>query len=124
MIPFHTPEYRDTAAFMIEGYVPDLEADEELRYSVVSPDAREAFLWFQRAARADGTYCADLVAKGKYLYAKCYIDGLGVDFDRKKGARLMLAAGREGSREAAEFLMSHGVPESMLLGGKKNGEGQ
>lgn len=121
MIPFHKTEYLDLGAPLLSGFVPDLELDEELRYSVVSADAREAFLWFQAAARHDPTYVADLVAKGKFLYAKCYIDGLGVDFDRQKGVRLMLMAGREGSQDAVAFLGEHGISEQMLLSaGKKN----
>lgn len=116
MIPFHKAEYRDYTAPLLSGYVENAELDEELRYSVVAPDAREAFLYFQSAARHDPTYVSELVLKAKYLYAKCYIDGLGVDFDRQKGARLMLSAGRQGSPDAVAFLGEHGISESMLLG--------
>ncbi len=118
-IPFHKPVIRDMYAPLLAGYVPDLEEDEERRYSVVAPDAREAFLYFRAAARQDPTYAKDLVAKGKFLYAKCYIDGLGVDFDRQKGARLMLMAGRSGSEDAIAFLGENGISREMLLGAGK-----
>lgn len=111
MIPFHKPEYRTPSEALLFGSVPDAEEDEEARYSVVAPDAREAFLWFQAAARHDPTYVGELVAKGKYLYAKCYLDGLGVDFDRRRGARLMLGAGRAGSPEAVAFIAENGLSE-------------
>ncbi len=114
-IPYHKSVMRDFSAPLLSGYVPDFEEDEERRYSVVSPDAREAFLYFRSAARQDPTYAKDLVAKGKFLYAKCYIDGMGVDFDRQKGARLMLMAGRDGSEEAIAYLSEQGVSREMLL---------
>ena len=116
MIPFHKSEYRDYNAPLIEGYVPDFEEDEEKRYSVTQPDAREAFLYFRQASRQDPTYVHDLVLKGKFLYAKCYLDGLGVEFDRQKGIRLMLMAGKAGSLDAEAFLGEHGVSPEMLLG--------
>ena len=109
MIPVHKPEYRTTDEFLLMGDIPDAEADEEARFSVVSADARRAFEWFRRAAYHDPTYVADLVAKGQYLYAKCYIDGLGTDFDRKKGERLMLAAGKSGSQEAVAYLAENAI---------------
>jgi len=114
-IPYHKAVMRDFAAPLLSGYVPDLEEDEERRYSVVQPDAREAFLYFRAAARHDPTYAKDLVAKGKFLYAKCYLDGMGVDFDRQKGVRLMLMAGRDGSSEAVAYLEEQGVSRDMLL---------
>ena len=119
MIPFHKPEYRKSDDFLLDGYVPDAEADEEARFSVVSADGRAAFEWFRCAAHHDPTYVSDLVAKGQYLYAKCYIDGLGTDFDRQKGARLMLAAGKSGSAEAVSFLAENGItPEALLTEGR------
>ena len=83
MIPYHKPEYRDLTTPLLSGYVPDFD-EEDMRFSVIKADAKEAFLWFQAAARHDPTYARELVAKGKYLYAKCYIDGLGTDFDRTR----------------------------------------
>ena len=115
MIPFHKPEYRTPDAFLLMGDIPDAEADEEARFSVVSADARRAFEWFRRAAHHDPTYVASLVAKGQYLYAKCYIDGMGTDFDRKKGELLMLAAGKSGSEEAVAYLTENAVSPERLL---------
>ena len=122
MIPYHKTEYRDFGAQLLVGDVPDFEEDEERRYSVVAPDAREAFLYFRRASRQDSTYVGELVAKGKFLYAKCFLDGLGVDFDLQRGVRLMLMAGKSGSSDAVAFLGEHGISPEMLLGaGGKNG---
>ena len=122
MIPFHKTEYRDFGAQLLVGDVPDFEEDEEKRYSVTQPDAREAFLYFQKASRQDATYVGELVAKGKFLYAKCYLDGLGVDFNLKQGVRLMLMAGKAGSADAVAFLGEHGVSPDMLLSGGRGNE--
>lgn len=114
MIPFHKPEFRTEKIYMLEGNKEDIEADEEARFSVIRPDARRAFEYFSEAAHGDPTYVADLVARGKYLYAKCYIDGMGTDFNRDIGLRLMLAAGKSGSEDAVAFLAENGITEKML----------
>ena len=114
MIPFHTPEYRDDT-LLLEGDVEDFERDEDLRYSAIKQDARQAFEWFQTAARHDPSYVEDLVAKGKYLYARCYVDGLGTDFDRDKSVRLMLAAQKSGSAEATAYIIENGISADMLV---------
>ena len=113
MIPCHTPEFMD-ATFMLDGDIRDFELDEELRYSAIRQDARQAFEWFQRAARHSSDYVEELVAKGKYLYARCFVDGLGTDFDRDKSARLMIAAHRSGSPEATAYLIENGINPNML----------
>ena len=119
LIPYHKPIYRDIATPLLSGYVPDYDEEDE-RFAVISADAREAFEWFRLAARHDITYVENLVAKGRYLYAKCFIDGLGTDFDRQRGVRLMLSAGKSGSPEAIAFLKENGVtPEMILAAGKK-----
>jgi len=117
IIPYHTPDYRTPTEYMLMGDVPDAELDEELRFSVISADARQAFEWFRAAARHDPTYVADLVAKGQFLYAKCYLDGLGTDFDRVKGTRLMLVAGKSGSSDAVNYLTENGVNIAAYLKG-------
>ena len=114
-IPFHKPEYHAESFAYLTGDVPDLEEDEDKRSTVVDADAHEAFLWFQTAARHDPTYVSELVAKGQYLYAKCFADGLGTDFDRQKAARLMLLAGRNGSQEAVAYLAERGIPPEQYL---------
>lgn len=121
MIPFHKPEYRDSATPLLEGYVPDMEREDQ-RFAVVKADAREAFLWFRAAARHNPTYVEELAAKGQYLYAKCYIDGLGTEFDREKGTRLMLVAGKNGSTEAVAFLQESGMTPAMILEAAKKGK--
>lgn len=113
MIPYHKPEYRGDV-LMIEGDVPDFEEDEAERYAAVRQDARAAFECFSQASRHDPTYVSELVAKGKYLYARCYVDGLGTDFDREKAARLMLLAERAGSPEAALYVAENGITPAIL----------
>lgn len=113
MIPCHTPEYRDEI-LMLDGDIPDFELDEELRYSAIKQDPRRAFEWFRTAARHDTSYVEELVAKGKFLYARCYVDGLGTDFDRDRSVRLMFAAQRSGSAEAAAYIAENGLTPEML----------
>ncbi len=108
LIPFHKPDYRIDAAFMLAGDIPDAELDEEERFSVLTADGRSAFEYFKSAARHDRTYVSELVAKGQFLYAKCYLEGLGTDFDGTKGSRLMLLAGKNGSSEAMAYLTENG----------------
>lgn len=117
LIPYHTPDYRVGAERMLMGDIPDAELDEELRFSVLTADARQAFEWFRAAARHDPTYVSELVAKGQFLYAKCYLDGLGTDFDRVKGTRLMLVAGKSGSVDAVNYLTENGVNIAAYLKG-------
>lgn len=113
MIPAHTPEYLSDTP-MLDGFVPDFELDEDLRYGAIRQNATAAFEWFRTAARHDPTYVQELSAKGKYLYARCFVDGLGTDFDREKSARLMLAAERAGSPEAAAYVIENGITEAIL----------
>ena len=113
MIPYHKSEYRDFEMQFLPGYTPDYDR-EDARFAVIRADARRAFEWFRTAARHDPTYVADLVAKGQYLYAKCFIDGLGTDFDRAKGTRIMMLAGKNGSEEAVGFLRENGVTPAMI----------
>ena len=117
-VPYHTPEFR-ASAFYLEGDIDEAEADEEARVRVVSADAGEAFYWFSRAAHHDPTYAAELVAKGQFLYAKCYLDGFGTEYNRELGLKLMLLAGANGSPEAAGFLAEQGVPVALLEEFKK-----
>lgn len=123
MIPCHTPEYR-TEMLLLDGDVEDLERDEDLRYNAIKQDARRAFEWFQTAARHDPTYVGDLVAKGKFLYARCYVDGLGTDFDRDKSIRLMFLAERSGSAEARAYIAENGLTPDMLERPKRKALGR
>lgn len=113
MIPCHTPEYA-TMDYLLDGEVIDFEKDEDMRYSVVKQDARRAFECFQTAARHKSDYVEDLVAKGKYLYARCYVDGLGTDFDRDKSVRLMFLAQKSGSAEATAYILENGLTPDMI----------
>lgn len=105
LIPFHTAIYRDDSN-LIEGEVEifDFEADDEARCQALRQDANAAFEWFRRAAAQDSTYVEDYSAKSKYLYARCFLDGLGTDFNLKRANSLMLVAAADGSAEALEYL--------------------
>ena len=113
-IPAHKPVYRQYDR-LLDGEAFFDEEEEAARYSAIKQDARSAFLWFQTAARHDSTYVEELSAKGKYLYAKCYADGLGTDFDRERTARLMLLAGAAGSSEALDYIAEHGITYESVL---------
>lgn len=120
LIPFHTPEYRSDTP-LLDGYSSrDIADEEDERLSTVRQDPRAAFTYFRAASRHDPTYVGELVAKGKYMYAKCYADGFGVGFDREKTVRLMLAAGKSGSEEAIRFLAEYGVSPAMLSSTENN----
>ena len=103
LIPYHTQEYTETVAY-IEGEVPDYEADEEARIAAVRHDPHSAFTWFKNAAKHSPDYVEDFSSKGKYLYARCFIDGLGTDFNRDRGNALMLLAAQDGSADAMAYL--------------------
>lgn len=118
MIPCHTPEYMSDA-LLLDGEVEDFERDEDERYRAVNQNATLAFEYFQRASRHSPDYVEELVAKGKYLYARCFVDGLGTDFDREKSVRLMFLAERAGSPEAHTYILENGLVPEMLSGGKR-----
>lgn len=103
LLPYHTPEYTGTVAY-IEGDVPDYEEDEEARIAAVRHDPISAFSWFRTAAKHSPDYVEELSKKGKYLYARCFLDGLGTDFNRDRGNALMLLAATDGSEEAMAYL--------------------
>lgn len=105
-IPYHTPIGRDPS-LMLEGDVPDQLADEEARIKAVRFDPNEAFRWFKTAAMRDHTYVEALSTQSKYLYARCFVDGLGVDFDRTKAEELMLIAAEEGSADALAYIQEN-----------------
>lgn len=115
MIPFHKPEYRDTSRY-VSGEVGDFEEDDERRATLIGVDGVRAFDYFKAAASADPTYVKELVSRGKYLYAMCYLEGFGTDFNRASGLRLMLNASKSGSSDAEIYLVEHGITENMIEG--------
>lgn len=105
LIPYHTPEYRDPYA-LLEGEVPDMEEDEERRIRAVRQDLRSAFEWFRAAAKHAPDYVEELSRRSKYLFARCFLDGVGVDYNRDKANELMLLAAADGSEEALYYLQT------------------
>ena len=103
LIPYHTPEYNSPIMYL-EGEVPDYEDDEEKRIAAVRQDSISAFSWFRAAAKHAPDYVEELSQKGKFLYARCFLDGLGTDFNRDRGNALMLIAAIDGSAEAMAYL--------------------
>ncbi len=102
-IPFHTPEYRDPFA-VLEGDVPDLSEDEERRIAAVGFDPQVAFYYFRKAALHKSDYVEDLARKSKFLYARCFLDGLGTEFNLERGNKLMVIAAAHGSEEAVDYI--------------------
>ena len=103
LIPYHTPILRDPS-LMLEGEVPDMAADEEARERTIRFDPGSAFEWFRESAKHDPTYVEALTTQGKYLYARCFVDGLGVDFNRQRAEDLMLIAAEDGSPDALQYI--------------------
>lgn len=103
LIPYHTPEYNQPAMY-IEGDVPDYGDDESARIAAVRVDPVSAFSWFRTAAKHSPDYVEELSGKGKFLYARCFIDGLGTEFNRERGNALMLLAAKDGSEEAVAYI--------------------
>ena len=118
LLPYHIPEYNAGGTY-IEGDVPDYEADEEARIAAVRQDPVGAFSWFRTAAKHSPDYVEELSLKGKYLYARCFIDGLGTDFNRDRGNGLMLLAAKDGSPDALAYLETEAP---YVLENLKNGE--
>lgn len=105
LIPYHTPEYVSPLAY-IEGEVDFDSADEARRVAAVRLDPHSAFEWFRTAARHSPDYVEELSGKGKFLYARCFLDGLGTDFNRQRGDALMLLAAIDGSQEAMAYIQT------------------
>ncbi len=103
LIPYHTPEYNSPTMY-IDGEVETDDADESRRISAVRQDPHSAFQWFRIAAKHSPDYVDDMVSKGKFLYARCFLDGLGTDFNRQRGDALMLLAAKDGSAEAIAYI--------------------
>ncbi len=103
MLPYHTPIYRDSFAY-IEGNMDYDLIDEELRIRAARLDPRRAFEFFRAAALNKNYYTKELVAKSRYLYARCFLDGLGVEANREEGERVMLIAAASGSDEAMHYI--------------------
>ena len=102
-IPYPRQIVRDTLP-MLSGETDEGECDKEGRYPVIRTDLQDAFLYFKSASERPSDYKEDMAAKAKYLYARCYLDGVGVDFNRDMANRLMLSAAEEGSPEALYYL--------------------
>ena len=75
-----------------------------LRFAAVRLDPNTAFQWFRIASRQDSTYTKEYSLKSKFLYARCFVDGLGTEFNRDKAETLMLLAAHEGSPDAVEYI--------------------
>ncbi len=103
LIPYHKPEYA-AEVFMLPGSLEEMAREEEARMSAVRLDPKGAFEWFRIAAHHKPDYVEELSRKSKYLYARCFLDGLGTDFNRDRANNLMLVAALDGSQEALAYL--------------------
>ncbi len=102
-IPYHRPIMRE-AMPLIEGEVSFDECDSEGRYPTVRSDLHDAFHYFKSAAGHPSDYVEDILPRAKYLYARCFLDEVGVGFNRDRANSLMLNAAEEGSHEAMYYL--------------------
>ncbi len=103
LIPYHTPEHLSKGHYL-DGDTMPTEADEEARIKAIREDANTAFLHFRDAARHPEDYVEELAGMGKFLYARCFLDGLGTEPSRQRGDALMLVAAKEGSPEAQYYI--------------------
>lgn len=103
LLPYHTSIGRDPS-LVLTGDVPDEEEDEEARITAVRQDLVTAHEWFRTAAMHDSTYVEELSKRSKYLYARCFVDGVGTDFNREAAEQLMLLAANDGSLEAYSYI--------------------
>ena len=120
MIPYHTPEYRDPYS-ELEGEVPDFEADEIARYAAVKQDANLALYWFRKAAYHSPDYVEPLLAKARFLYAKCFADGLGTDANTQVAGKLMFIAADSGSSEAKLYIAENGLTRELAFQDRSTG---
>ncbi len=118
LIPYHTPEYSSPIMYL-DGDAPDQEADEAKRIAAVRHDTVSAFSWFRTAARHSPDYVEELSRKGKFLYARCFLDGLGTESNRQRGDALMLVAAKDGSEDAMAYIQTEAP---YLLENLENGE--
>ena len=126
MIPYHKTEYRDVYS-ELDGDIPDFERDEIERYSAIPQDAHLALYWFRRAAFHSPDYVEPLLAKARFIFAKCFADGLGTEANFTAATRLMLVAADSGSEEAKLFIAENGITRELaastgaqrLSGGRK-----
>lgn len=122
MIPYHKAEMRAEGQYLLPpDRCEDISREEEARSVVIRQDARRAFEYFSEAAAADPTYVEDLVATGRFLFARCFIDGLGTDINRPRGMQLMLSAGKLGSQDAVAFLAENGMLHALTEGESPKG---
>lgn len=129
-IPYHTPERRSEELSLLGEISPeDLEQEENRRMRAVRFDPVRAFEWFKRAAQHSPDYVEELSVQSKYLYARCFLDGLGTDFNRDRANNLMLLAALDGSQDALDYIKTDapyvlkGLENTELLNQIRTAEG-
>lgn len=103
LIPYPRAILRE-ALPLIDGEVSESEFDKDGRSPVIRQDLTDAYLYFRSASSRPSDYKEEMSSRAKYLYARCYLDGVGVDFNRDTANKLMLKAAEEGSAEALYYL--------------------
>jgi TPR repeat protein len=107
MIPFYRVIPREERA-LLWGAQEDPNLENE-RFSVIEADETEAVRMFELAARQkDDTYISPQIGAGKLALGQALIEGFGMDYDPRRGYRLLERAALEnGSREALAYLAAH-----------------
>lgn len=110
MIPFHRIIKKKTANVFLPGDGFD-QRIEDARWEVIEADENDAFTMFRAAASHSETdefseYIGEMSATAKFMLGRCIAEGYGSEYNPAEGFRQILkAAGKSGSREAAQYLI-------------------
>lgn len=64
------------------------------------------------------------MAKGQFLYVKCFLEGMGTGFDRNEVLAIMVITTKRGSSDAVEYIETNGITEKMLLQAASDSRGR
>ncbi|MBQ9080377.1 MAG: sel1 repeat family protein [Clostridia bacterium] len=109
LIPFYRVIERRRSELYLSGAGGDTRLEDQ-RYEVLEADEQYAVEMLEAAAgHKDTTYIDKQVGIAKQALGQAYIEGFGIDYDPKKGYKLLEeAAIRHGSAEAAMYLLKNG----------------
>ena len=109
MIPFRRVIRRKEGTLLFDqSFDP---AQDEARFSVLEADEYDAAELFEQASRhKDTTYIEAQVGAATLLFGQALIEGLGGEYDPRRGYRLIMRAALEhNSGEAAAYLAAHSM---------------
>lgn len=105
MIPFYRVIRRDPNQCVLGGKGVDTETEAK-RFEVLEPNEDDALAMFEAAASVgDTTYVESQVGTAKMMVGQALIEGVGREYDPKRGYELLASAAIDyGSRDAAMLL--------------------